>query len=188
MSTGILIFAAGAALLASLPKSSTPAAETTDSPPTDQGEDVTVSPPDTWTKYDVSFQAVSAFYEYPWSWLKALCLNETLLGTDTFYVAHGQGSSDGKSSGIMQLTIPTASDVAGIAVTADELRDDNFSIEIAGKYLHQLYVMFSGDERKTIMSYNQGPGNTTKGHEYAANYYDRWLRWKLKVESGDSYL
>lgn len=141
-----------------------------------------------WGRFDSAFQAAAAPYSYPWTWLKAICLCETLLGTDAYYLNHQQGSSDGKSWGLMQVTLSTGSDLAGYALTPEDLRNDGFSIELAAKYIGELYVDFDGDRRNTIMSYNQGPGNTRKGVTAAASYYDRWTRWLEKVESGKAYL
>lgn len=128
-----------------------------------------------WKKYDWAFQAQAFKYGYPWQWLKAIALNESLLGTNPL-VVRGIASSDGLSYGLMQLTLPTASDLLGYEATPQILNNDDTSIELAARYINQLWNTF-GNDRQTIMSYNQGPGNTKKGKEYAAEYFNRWSRW-----------
>lgn len=127
-----------------------------------------------WTKYDDLFKKYGRNSGISWEWLKAIALNESNLGRDSL-VAAGKVSSDGLSWGLMQLKQSTANDFKK-GVTIADLNNAEISIEIAAKYLAMLYKLFSGDQKKIIMSYNQGQGNTLKGKTYAQGYYDKWLR------------
>lgn len=135
-----------------------------------------------WGKYDFEFKRIADMYSIPWYWLKGIALNESLLGADP-RVASGQVSSDGKSYGLMQVTMTTAADIKKRPVTPDELKNDAFSIDLAARYLKTLMKMFGGDEKQVIMSYNQGPGNTLKGKSYAGEYYERYKRWVVTMKS-----
>lgn len=117
-----------------------------------------------WTKYDALFKKYGTQYNIPWQWLKAIAINESDLGQDP-RVRLGAVSRDGKSWGIMQLTLPTAQDLFGPALTAEDLNFPYISIQLAAKYLAQLSRLFKGDLQDIVMSYNQGPGNTLKGYE-----------------------
>lgn len=133
-----------------------------------------------FNQYDTKIKAVASKYGVPWQWIKGIALNESLLG-ELPAVKKGEVSSDGKSYGIMQFTFPTAKDMMGRDVTKDELNNNDFSFELAGKYLQKLSKMFNGEEAKVIKSYNQGPGNTKAGKTYADEYYKRFLKWKAKL-------
>jgi soluble lytic murein transglycosylase-like protein len=92
-------------------------------------------------------------------------------------------SSDGKSWGLMQMTIKTARGLDSSA-TEEKLNDPDFSIDLSARYIAQLMGMFSSSDERyvewVVKSYNQGPGNTKKemktGVSYAQEYWDRWLR------------
>jgi len=129
---------------------------------------------DDFTKFDALFKTYGSQNGVPWGWLKAICMNESSLGTNS-RVKAGDVSTDGKSWGIMQLTLPTANDYHP-GVTIDDLNDPRFSVRVAALFLGDLMRQFSGDQRKVVMSYNQGAGNTRAGKEYAAGYYDRFVR------------
>jgi soluble lytic murein transglycosylase-like protein len=75
----------------------------------------------------------------------------------------------------MQLTVTTANDLRA-GTTPEDLNNPEISVQLAGKYISQLMDLFDDDKRKTIMSYNQGQGNTLKGKEYAAEYFNRFER------------
>jgi soluble lytic murein transglycosylase-like protein len=88
-------------------------------------------------------------------------------------------SSDGKSWGLMQVTVPTANDFED-NITFKELNDPDTAVRIAAKFVASLMKTFAknkGDSdylKKIIMSYNQGAGNTLKGKTYAAPYWDKF--------------
>lgn len=138
--------------------------------------------------YDRLFQQYGRRYLFPWRWLKAIAMNESDLGKNPL-VAAGLVSSDGLSYGLMQVTLTTARDMDP-AVTPAKLNNEEYSIKLGANYLRQMYLRYGGDRRKTIMAYNQGPGNTDKGKEYAAEYYERFVRnltKVLEVQPGDQY-
>lgn len=136
-------------------------------------DSVTVELP-AFEKYDDLFKKYGNQFDVPWRWLKAIAMNESSLGLNPL-VAAGQVSSDGLSYGLMQLTLTTAADMMS-GVTSDDLNNPETSVMLAARYVRHLMNLFHDDKRKTIMSYNQGPGNTQKGKEYAADYYDRFDR------------
>ena len=140
-----------------------------------------VSVTNDWNKYDSLFKRYGDLNSVPWIWLKAIALNESNLGRDPL-VANKKWSSDGKSRGLMQLTIPTASDYQK-GVTPDQLDDPETSVRIAAQYIGYLYKRYAGDPMKTIMSYNQGQGNTDKGKQYALDYFQRWQKNLDQVEA-----
>ncbi len=133
-----------------------------------------------WTRYDSLFKRYASINGFPWEWAKAIALNESNLGRDPLVVKK-TWSSDGKSRGLMQLTIPTARDYQK-NVTPEQLDDPETSVRIASQYLGYLYKRYSGDPMKVIMSYNQGQGNTDNGKTYALGYFQRWQKNLEQVE------
>lgn len=151
-----------------------------------------------WTQFDSLYKKWGAAYGIPWTWLKAIALNESSNGRATS-VAHGlsnptdiEGSKsfDGLSWGLMQVTIKTAKGMDP-AATEVKLNDPDYSVGLAARYLKQLQGMFPlADARYNewvIKSYNQGPGNTNKERRgetagYANEYWSRFQRNLLKVE------
>jgi membrane-bound lytic murein transglycosylase MltF len=144
-----------------------------------------------WNRFDVLFQQYGASHGVDWQWLKAFALNESNLGRDksvALGIEHpsdieNSKSSDGKSWGLMQMTIKTARGLDSSA-TEEKLNDPDFSIDLSARYIAQLMGMFSSSDERyvewVVKSYNQGPGNTKKemktGVSYAQEYWDRWLR------------
>lgn len=129
--------------------------------------------------YDALFKKYATQYGVNWHWAKAICIQESRLATDP-RTAAGEVSYDGKSWGIAQFTLPTAIDMVGAPILPAWLNVPENSIKICCKYIGVLSKAFPGDTRKIIMSYNQGPGNTRAGKEYAAEYFESWALW-LKV-------
>lgn len=128
---------------------------------------------DSWTQFDSLFKKYGLEYNIDWQWLKAICLNESNLGKEKS-VALGienpkdienSKSSDGKSWGLMQVTVTTAKDFDQTA-TAEKLNNPDYSVKIACKYLAWVKRQFNSlDSRfleSVIKSYNQGVGNTKK--------------------------
>lgn len=150
-----------------------------------------------WTRFDDLFQHASLKYGVPFTWLKAICMNESDLG-QAESVAIGlenpsdivnSKSSDGLSWGIMQVTIRTAKSLDSSA-TQQKLNDPKYSVDLAAKYLKQLINQFDNDLNNVewiVKSYNQGPGNTRKeiatGFGYADKYWERFQRNLQKVET-----
>jgi len=135
-----------------------------------------------WTRFDELFHRFGIQYGIEWKWLKAICIVESNLGRAKSVArglaspsdVEGSKSSDGKSWGIMQVTLTTGRDLDP-ACSVEKLNSPEYSVRLAALYLSQLLRRFSGDQKLTIMSYNQGPGNTAKGKTYAAGYYDKFL-------------
>ena len=75
--------------------------------------------------------------------------------------------------GLMQLRVPTASDVAGRPVSVEELFDPELNADLGCNYLRQLLDRYRGDERFALMAYNAGMGNV-----------DRWRREAGTDDSG----
>lgn len=153
-----------------------------------------------WTLFDPLFERYANKHGVPSVWLKALALNESSLGTAPS-VARGLAnpsdtlnsvSSDGKSWGLMQVTLSTAKMIDPSA-TPQKLNNAEYSIDLAARYVNSLIKMYSRTDSRfmewVIKSYNQGPGNT--GNEksgkikkgYADEYFARFER-NLKLIQG----
>lgn len=153
-------------------------------------EDTLTTASDSFTKWDDLFRRYSAIYNVPFYWLKAIAMNESSLGEarsvkrglENPRDIDGSKSSDGKSWGLMQVTLTTARDLDPSA-TEVQLNNPEYSIRLAAMYLSRLKPMFSMVDTRweewVIKSYNQGPGNTRKeikgGKGYAEEY---WLRFQ----------
>ncbi len=154
---------------------------------------------DPWTRFDEMFHSYGDIYGVDWTWLKAVALNESDLGRVSS-VARGianpsdvenSKSSDGKSWGLMQVTLTTARGLDASA-TSEKLNDPDYSIGLGARYIAQLQRMFSTNDSRypewVVKSYNQGPGNTMKeaagvGGGFADEYWARWQRNLTKVET-----
>lgn len=153
---------------------------------------------DAWTRWDAFFQAAGSKYDVDWTWLKAICLNESDLGRAKSVALglqnpsdiEGSKSSDGKSWGLMQVTLTTAKGLDPLA-TQQRLNDPGYSIDLAARYIKELKGMFSpADSNRLewiVKSYNQGPGNTRKeirgtGGGFADVYWERFQRNLERVE------
>lgn len=135
-----------------------------------------------WQKYDGYFAQAAAKYNVPFKWLKGIAIIESSLGTDPL-VKSGAVSRDGKSWGLMQFTMPTAKDFDP-DVTVAKLNNPSYSIDLAGQLLQWLSKQLNGDERKVIMSYNQGIGNTRAGKTFASGYYTKFLEAVTLINGG----
>jgi membrane-bound lytic murein transglycosylase MltF len=139
----------------------------------------------TSNNFDELFQKYAIKYNLDWRMLKSIAIIESSLGRAPS-VAHGiknptdvenSKSSDGKSWGLMQVTLPTARDYDSNA-TAERLNSPEYSINLASQYLRTLFSIFKGDVKiieKVVKSYNQGQGNTLKGKTYADGY---WIKYQ----------
>lgn len=154
--------------------------------------------PTNWNRWDNAFKSAGSTFGVPWTWLKAIALNESSLGAYPSVARglasptdiQGSKSQDGLSWGLMQVTIKTA---RGLDPNATEvkLNDPIYSINLAAKYLSQLSSQFPKVDSRyveyVIKSYNQGPGNTKKeiasGKGYADEYWSRFQRNLEKVEA-----
>ena len=156
-----------------------------------------------WLRWDAEFKAAAIKWKlWPDAWkdLKAICMNESSLGeaksvkrglempTDI----SGSKSTDGKSWGIMQVTLSTAQWLDNTA-TEVKLNDPLYSIDLAARYFAYLRKLYPGpvaaDLQWIIKSYNQGQGNSNKERAgsiagYAGEYWARFLRNRARVEEG----
>ena len=125
-------------------------------------------------QYDELFIKYANKYGLNPKMLKAIALNESTLGKNKGY------EPIGGTTGLMQIKLSTARDFFK-NLTATELENDEKQIETASAFLSSLSKQFSNDERKTVMSYNQGAGNTRAGKEYASGYWDKYLKHKQLI-------
>lgn len=156
-------------------------------------EDQSVATSDRFLRYDPLFRAAGARHGVPWWRLKAICMVESDLG-DAPSVARGltspkdvegSKSTDGKSWGLMQVTIPTARDFDVLA-TPERLNEPTYSIDLAARFLATLQRQFA-EEEFVVKAYNQGAGNTRKElagkiSGYANGYWEKYTRRKRIIE------
>lgn len=152
-----------------------------------------------WTKFDSLFIKYGAKYGVPWQYLKAIAMNESSLGTAKSvalglvspYEIDRSKSYDGKSWGLMQVTLSTARGLDPLA-TEVKLNNAEYSIDLAAKYISQLQKMFPTVETRylewVIKSYNQGPGNSKKERAgtstgFAQEYWERFQRNLARVQA-----
>lgn len=151
---------------------------------------------DSWTRFDYLFQKYGKKWDVDWMWLKAIALNESSLGKHATVKRgmenpndiEGSKSIDGKSWGLMQVTLTTAQDLDKSA-TPVKLNDPEYSVNLGAWYVSKMKDYFnSGDPRYVewvIKSYNQGPGNTNKEKKgliskgYADEY---WLKFQSNLK------
>ncbi|MDE2102146.1 MAG: transglycosylase SLT domain-containing protein [Patescibacteria group bacterium] len=146
-----------------------------------------------WTNYDSLFQSVGTQYGIDWKWLKAFALTESELGSAK---SVGIGinnpndirdsvSSDGKSWGLMQVTLSTAKGYDPTA-TPEKLNDPSYSVDMAAQVISDYEQDFSPADPRylewVVKSYNQGPGNTQKEIETGIGFADAyWTRWQANL-------
>lgn len=147
---------------------------------------------DSFTQFDALFQKYGTSYGVSWRVLKAIAMNESSLGQNERVALgirepaniEGSKSEDGKSWGLMQLTVPTASDFVP-DTTPVELNDPDFSIRVAAQFIAWIQKQFPLVDPRwqewVIKSYNQGVGNTNKERAgridgYAGEYWSRFQR------------
>lgn len=147
--------------------------------------------------YDALFQKYGGKYGVDWKMLKRISMIESSLGLNA-RVAHGllnpsdiEGSKsyDGKSWGLMQVTLDTAKWLDPSA-TVEKLNNAEYSIELAAKYFAYLQKYFpKTDARYTewvVKSYNQGQGNTAKERAgsiagYAGDYWAKYQKYSTQI-------
>lgn len=160
------------------------------------GEAVVDKPEDNWNKFDSLFKLYGQMHLVDWRWLKAIAMNESSLGAARSVARgmavpsdiEGSKSTDGKSWGLMQVTLTTARGLDP-AATQEKLNNPEYSIKLAAKYVGELQKKFSMIDLRwqewVIKSYNQGPGNTNKekSGQISKGYADEyWERFKRNLE------
>ena len=116
-------------------------------------------------QYDSLFKASGAKYGVPWLRLKRISWIESKVGTYKSVAlgiknpndVNASVSQDGKSWGIMQVTLTTGADYDR-TITPQKLNNVAYSIDIAAQHLKMLGKLFT-NERDIVMSYNHGQGN-----------------------------
>jgi len=151
-----------------------------------------------FNRFDSFFRKYGGISGIPFYVLKAICMNESSLGEAasvkrgiaTPSDVEGSKSSDGKSWGIMQMTLPTAGDYDAL-VTPEKLNNPEYSVMLAARFLKDLYKQWPASlprrEEWIVKSYNQGAGNTRKESRgeisgYAQVYWERFVRNKRILE------
>jgi membrane-bound lytic murein transglycosylase MltF len=133
-------------------------------------------------RFDGLLQAAAKKYGISnWLWLKAIAWNESSVGMaasvrrgiENPLDQEGSKSSDGKSWGVMQVTLTTAQGLRAGTSTAD-LNNPSISIDLGAKYFSQMLSRYSGDVTRAVRAYNQGPGNEDNRKTYADDYLSRF--------------
>ena len=70
--------------------------------------------------------------------------------------------SRAQAYGLMQLRIPTASEMAGRPVTVEELFDPSLNLDLGCRYLRRMLDRFDDNLLLALMAYNAGPGNVER--------------------------
>lgn len=120
--------------------------------------------------FDDLFQKYASIYSLDWKMLKRISWIESRVGMYSSVKRglenpkdiKGSVSQDGKSWGIMQVTLSTAKGYDPLA-TEEKLNNAEYSIKLASqhlKFLKNTYPQFK--ERDIVMSYNHGQGNQLK--------------------------
>lgn len=136
-------------------------------------------------KYDELYKKYGRQFGVPWRWIKAVAIVESNQG-QAKSVAYGilnpkdiekSKSSDGKSWGIMQTTLPTAQWMEGNSITVEDLNNPETSIRIGAKYLKTLVDRFKLTDRESVVrGYNGGAGfmSTNQGRTLTPIYYEKF--------------
>lgn len=139
-----------------------------------------------WTRFDALFQKYGTMYGVPWKWMKAICMSESMLGTNS-RVQLGlrepnnpeSVSYDNLSYGLMQLRVETARDYEKSTTFAD-LNDAEKSIRIAARFIAWIMKQFQSSDpefqKKVVMSYNQGVAGTKRGFKGALPYWEKFQK------------
>jgi soluble lytic murein transglycosylase-like protein len=142
-------------------------------------------------RYDSLFKKYGRQYSVPWRWLKAIAIVESDLGNAPSVRRgliqpndiEGSKSSDGKSWGIMQVTLTTARELRP-GTTVSELNNPEISVSLAAMYLSRLIKIFGiNDKESVIRAYNGGPGfrNTLLGKTKTPVYFAKFQAALAKV-------
>lgn len=151
-----------------------------------------------YSQYDSIFKSKGLQYGVPWLRLKRIAWIESKVGTYPSVAkgiknpsdVKGSVSQDGKSWGIMQMTLKTMGDYDKTP-TPQELNNVDYSVDLAAQHLKMLQKLFV-NERDIIMSYNHGQGNqknfliaekngTLLKTQYPAGR-DYWNKYQLAIK------
>lgn len=144
--------------------------------------DVVVGP--SFNKYDDAFRKAATKHGVPWRWLKAFAMTESSLGDAPSVKAGAKNpkdveaskSSDGKSWGLMQVTLKTAQWLDPSA-TVEKLNNAEYSIDLGATYIRYL-MRIRSDRDWVARAYNGGPGweKTSLGPSLTAVYLIKWKK------------
>lgn len=144
---------------------------------------------DAYTRWDDLFKRYGSQYGVDWMLLKATCWVESDLGRNSRVArglavptdVEGSKSYDGLSWGLMQVTLPTASDFRP-GTTVPDLNNPVISVELAAKITARNQKLFPGNLEYTVRAYNGGPGflKTARGLSDTPIY---WAKVKAKLDS-----
>lgn len=142
--------------------------------------------------WDDLIKKYSDKFKVPFEWIKAIMIVESDLGRAPSVKKglqnpndiEGSKSFDGKSWGLMQLTIPTAR-MFQAGITAVDLNDPETSVRLGASYLAWLIQKKGMNEELVIRSYNGGPGFLTseRGRNMTADYYAKWQKAITLIKS-----
>lgn len=164
-------------------------------------EVIEVSLTDRPKTFDPIFKKYANIYGIPWQWLAAIAENESSTarapsvkrGLASPNDIENSKSSDGKSWGLMQVTIKTAK-ALDPAATEAKLNDPDYSVKLAAMLIKQDSAQFSKLDVRymewVIKSYNQGAPNTKKEMsgwrgpwtDHVQQYWERFQRNLSKVQ------
>jgi soluble lytic murein transglycosylase-like protein len=147
--------------------------------------------------YDAHFKKYGAKYGVNWLLLKRIAMIESKIGTHPTVVRglknpsdiEGSKSTDGKSWGIMQVTLTTAQWLDPSA-TVEKLNNPDYSIDLAARYLKYLQGFFPLTDARywewVVKSYNQGQGNTAKERSgssagFAGAYWAKYKQYETEI-------
>lgn len=144
-----------------------------------------------FNRWDSLIQKYANLYNVPFDWMKAIMIVESDLGRAKSVKIGlekpddiiNSVSFDGKSWGLMQLTLPTTRMFEPL-VTERGLNDPEISVRLAAKYLQWLISKKGRDEENVIRSYNGGAGwkGTVLGPSMTLQYWNKYLAAKSKLK------
>lgn len=141
-----------------------------------------------FTRWDPLLKKKATVYRVPWRWLKVIIMNESSNGqahsvlvglSDPSNVA-GSASGDGKSWGLMQITLATAKGLTGREVSAEELNEPEFNVALSAQLLRELIDRFGFDFEAVMRAYNGGPKAAINKSALTYPYYVKSLA-NLKI-------
>lgn len=135
--------------------------------------------------YDSLFTRYGSAYGIDPYILKAIAANESTVGKNSrvaYGIAHpneiySSVSTDGKSWGLMQVTLPTARQFEKNLTEAD-LNNPDTSVRVAAKYIQWVKKNYGSDFEFYIRAYNGGPGwkKTSIGPSTTATYWTKFQK------------
>nr|BFD59651.1 hypothetical protein CKG001_17580 [Bdellovibrio sp. CKG001] len=148
-------------------------------------------------RFDALFKKYGAKHGVDWLLLKRIAMIESKIGLNPRVArgllnpsdVAGSISYDGKSWGIMQVTLTTAKWLDDSA-TPEKLNNPEYSINLGARYVAYLQGFFPKSDPRywewVIKSYNQGPGNSSKeragtSQGFAHDYWAKYQKYKTLI-------